>query len=310
MASFKTYSITKKWVNPKYTPFYIEDVSGSDNTLSIVKLGGDTKSLTIQKSTDGKTWASMGNTSSTAITATVPANGRLYLRCQTDAWGINNSQDYFNKMSCSGNFNVGGNTMSLLYGSNFTGEETTLPVVSSMWRSLRGIFYGANKLISAEDLLLPATTLTNYCYQQMFYNCTSLTTVPSNLLPATTLTSNCYNSMFSGCTSLTTAPTLPATTLANNCYQSMFSSCSSLTTAPALNATTLIERCYMNMFAGCSSLSSITCLATNISASACTQNWLNNVSATGTFYKDPNMSSWDRGTSGIPSGWTVQNYQG
>ena len=60
----------------------------------------------------------------------------------------------------------------------------------------------------------------------MFYNCRSLITAPE--LPATTLTNYCYDSMFYGCTSLVTAPTLPATTLAGYCYQNMFDGCSSL----------------------------------------------------------------------------------
>ena len=61
------------------------------------------------------------------------------------------------------------------------------------------------------------------------------------------------------------------------------------------------------MFYNCTSLSSIKCLATDISASYCTQNWVNGVAATGTFIKDPNMSSWPIGVSGIPSGWTIQD---
>ena len=48
------------------------------------------------------------------------------------------------------------------------------------------------------------------------------------VLPATTLTEACYELMFIGCTSLTTAPVLPATTLVQECYQWMFADCSSL----------------------------------------------------------------------------------
>ena len=83
------------------------------------------------------------------------------------------------------------------------------------------MFYGCTSLTTAPSL--PATTLTNYCYNYMFYGCTSLTTAPS--LPATTLTDFCYTSMFYGCSNLTTAPSLPATTLASSCYNSMFRDC-------------------------------------------------------------------------------------
>ena len=153
---------------------------------------------------------------------------------------------------------------------------------------------------------LPSLVLGEQCYSDMFNGCTSLPTAPQ--LPATTLAVRCYQYMFRNCTSLTTAPSLPATTLATYCYNSMFYGCTSLTTAPSLLATTLTNNCYQYMFNGCSSLNSITCLATDISAIACTSSWLYRVAANGTFTKNPNMSSWSRGNSGIPNGWTVEDY--
>ena len=165
------------------------------------------------------------------------------------------------------------------------------------------IFYSCTSLINAPEL--PATTLASYCYQYMFYDCTSLTTAPE--LPATTLVDDCYRSMFNGCTSLTNAPELPATTLTNNCYIGMFCDCTSLTNAPELPATTLVDNCYTNMFNGCTNLNYIKMLATNIGATNCLNNWVNGVSSTGTFVKDPNMTSLPTGNSGIPNGWTVQD---
>ena len=35
--------------------------------------------------------------------------------------------------------------------------------------------------------------------------------------------------------------------------------------------------------------------------------WLSSVSSSGTFIKNSSMSTWTRGTSGIPTNWTVQN---
>ena len=164
-----------------------------------------------------------------------------------------------------------------------------------------GMFQGCTSLTTAPEL--PATTLVNSCYQSMFQNCTSLTTAPELL--ATTLASGCYGGMFQNCTSLTTAPELLATTLANGCYSGMFSYCRSLTTAPELPATTLANGCYSYMFKDCTSLSSIKCFATNISATDCTDNWVDNVASSGTFTKAASMTSWTEGDNGIPSGWTV-----
>ena len=100
---------------------------------------------------------------------------------------------------------------------------------------------------------LPATTLTESCYEEMFKGCTALTKAPSEL-PATTLKENCCEQMFYGCTALTQAPALPAETLAYSCYNGMFYGCTALTKAPALPATTLAGLCYQSMFWGCTAL--------------------------------------------------------
>ena len=102
---------------------------------------------------------------------------------------------------------------------------------------------------------------------------------------------------------------MPATTLADDCYSYMFIGCTSLTTAPALPATALKGTCYMRMFNGCEKLNYIKCLATSVSAYNCTLRWVDGVASTGTFIKSPKMvsTSWERGISGIPEGWTVIN---
>ena len=206
-------------------------------------------------------------------------------------------------------------------------EKNFLPATTLAYGCYYDMFNGCINLTTAPEL--PATTLESYCYHSMFKDCTSLTTVPelpattlatgcyhsmfyhcTNLttapkLPVTTLTSSCYESMFFDCTSLTTAPELPATTLADSCYDTMFQGCTKLTTAPELPATTLKRYCYNNMFRGCTSLNYIKMLATDISAIDCLYNWVNGVAKTGTFVKNPAMTSLPTGWSGIPSGWTV-----
>ena len=198
--------------------------------------------------------------------------------------------------------NVKGNIMSLLYGDNFEGQ-TDLTGKNHTFYWLLG---KCINIVDASELILPATTLANSCYDGMFSGCTSLTTAPE--LPATTLANYCYDDMFSGCTSLTTAPELPATTLAIGCYYEMFQGCTSLTTAPELPATTLAIYCYQSMFAGCSKLNKITMLATHTNPEKFLTDWVNGVASTGTFVKNVNMKSLLSGSSGIPSGWTVVDY--
>ena len=125
-----------------------------------------------------------------------------------------------------------------------------------------------------------------------------------------TLTDYAFSTLFYNCTSLVVAPELPATTLALNCYIGMFQGCTSLVTAPELPATTLAERCYRGMFYTCSKLNKITMLATDISASNCLGDWVTYVATTGTFIKNPAMTTLPTGNSGIPSGWTVEDYAG
>ena len=199
----------------------------------------------------------------------------------------------------SGDCYVYGNIMSMISSTDYT-DLKELPEDGNFIY----LFNGCSHLKSHPDkqLLLPATTLTNTCYCLMFNNCSSLTKAPA--LPATALEQYCYSGMFWGCTSLTKAPALPATTLAEYCYDAMFGNCTSLTKAPDLPATTLVEGCYGYMFISCTNLSSVKCLATNISATGCTEKWLEDVASSGTFTKAAGVA-WGEGMSGIPSGWTV-----
>ena len=289
---FKEYRLPRKVFTGEdfqHTPFFVEDVSGQLATLSLDTQYSD--ATNIEYSTDNVTWSS--------TKPSIPANGRVYIRANATYWATSSTSSY--KISSNRNFNVGGNIMSLLYGSNFTGNETSFPD-PSIGYIFHYMFRLNSSVKSAENLVLTVANADN-CYRKMFHSCSALTTAPA--LPATTLATNCYYLMFYGCTSLTTAPALPATTLVSGCYREMFSKCTALTTAPALPATTLVDRCYVRMFLDCTSLSSVTVGATSWETSY-SFNWLVNVSATGTFTK-PSVTTIPEGINGIPSGWTVVN---
>jgi len=240
---------------------------------------------------NGSTWTTLASNTPTSIVA----SGEKILWKAT----LTPSSNGIGTFSSTGQFDVEGNPMSLLYGDNFIGETDLTGNNNAFYR----LFYNCSKLINAENLSLPATILATQCYYQMFQGCTSLTEAPE--LPATTLANYCFYQMFQGCTSLTTAPQLPATTLVQGCYYRMFNGCTSLTMAPELPATTLAGYCYNSMFYNCTSLNYIKCLATNISAYNCTASWVSGVAASGTFVKDANMAGWPTGDNGIPINWTV-----
>ena len=288
---------------------YVHDYSKDYLTFRIINSGyinwacGVEDGATIEyKKNDGE-WTSITANVEERVTIDVVTGDIVQFRGDNDAYVDNESgyaKGYFASSTCG--FELEGNIMSMI---NSTGYSNITAMTSGNNAAFSMMFDGCTGLTSAENLVLPATTLAEQCYKYMFWNCTSLTTPPE--LPATTLAESCYSSMFAGCTSLTTGPELPATTLAVGCYGSMFNGCTSLTIAPELPATTLTGRCYRYMFDGCTNLNYIKCLATDISASDCTYNWVSSVSSTGTFVKNPNMSSWTTGTDGIPTNWTVQD---
>ena len=275
---------TLVWMHNKYIPFYVQNITNSNEVVTIGQYGSDVPSIAIEKSSDNINWSSLGITGSSPIEFTLAAGERLYLRASATAWsyGYQSGGSYDKGYNfISGSSKIGGNIMSLLYGSNFTGTETTLPS-NFCFRSIFTQFSGTGSghLVDAGSLVLPATTLTGHCYAYMFDTCTLLERAPK--LPATTLTDNCYEWMFRECHSLEKAPELPATWLAGGCY--------------------------IGMFYGCSSLNYIKCLrryTTGVTSNA-TNYWVYGVAANGTFIKDPN-ASWATGQHGIPDGWTVQD---
>ena len=265
----------------------------------------------------------------TAAGVTLAAAGdKISFRGTNEAYGGIYLGDCY-RFELSAETFVYGNVMSLINKDNYPTNKTLTADYAFKW-----MFCGQTSLKNKDadhQIYLPATTLTENCYNWMFTGCTSLTTAPE--LPATTMKKGCYWEMFDGCKSLTTAPELPAKTLAENCYYGMFASCKKLTTAPKLPAKTLAERCYYNMFKGCKKLSSVTCKATDLSATGCLADWLNGAGTdesvtTKTIYINSAYSDyiaamnsnlegtaddaqinanvpWIKGDNGIPAGWTI-----
>ena len=242
--NFETKSgyITNAEYGPEHE--YLTFIALEDGTFSFNIYNSSNKIISVSYSIDnGQTWTESNLSSVSSITITTPtiiAGNKILWKGQGSAY---NSC----RFSSTGRYEIRGNIMSILYGDNFIGKYKF-----STDNAFISLFSNNYKLIKSHQLILPAQTLSIYCYKQMFYGCTSLTTAPE--LPATTLVPSCYSGMFKNCTSLTTAPELPATTLASNCYNFMFDGCTSLTTAPELPATTLASNCYLYMFNNCTSL--------------------------------------------------------
>ena len=145
----------------------------------------------------GATWVTTANAASQIITITTPTveTGKTVKWKGIGTAYATNDGIYGSSFNATGRFSVSGNIMSLLFGDNYRRK-----VEISNSNAFNHLFRGSDKITDAGNLLLPATTLAEYCYANMFYGCTNLTTAPE--LPATTLASSCYFQMFCNCTKL------------------------------------------------------------------------------------------------------------
>lgn len=268
----RDYLMGVKLPEHNYSQDYLTFVSLTDNNkftwINDYKAGYKTISVSTD---EGSTWvsytSSYNNNKGTTI-ATINKGDKLLIKGNNDSYYTESR----NGFGSSGEFNIEGNIMSLVYGDAFVDKYSLYET-----RTFTGIFMYA-KVVDASNLILPATTLTSYCYR----------------------------AMFAGCSQLETPPKLPATELAIECYSNMFES-TAITASPVLPASTLVDRCYFAMFVSCFYINRVDCYAEDISATNCTYAWLSNAPNSGVFVKSASMSSWPSGTSGIPSGWTVEN---
>ncbi len=227
---------------------------------------GGAQSKTIRYSLNGGAWTPIAAGNSSTITV---AEGDVVRFYGTNTSYATSNIDYVGFGGGTASFDIEGNIMSLVYGENFIGN--TALTGSYNFCSI----FKLTNAVSAENLVLPAATLTPHCYRAMFANSPSLVV----------------------------APELPALTLADDCYRYMFQQCS-ITTAPDLLAPALVFECYNGMFSECTYLNYIKCTAKSISATDCTTSWTTSVAASGTFVKDAD-TDWVLGQNGIPTRWVV-----
>lgn len=218
---------------------------------------------TVDYSLDGgQSWVSLASNTNTP---TVSAGSKILFKSSDTTTSI---------VSSTSPFNIEGNIMSILYSDDFQGKTSLSGVYP-----LRSLFKGS-KVVSCENLVLPAVSVG----------------------------SSGYSGMFSGCTALTIAPELPAMTLGDYCYAYMFRGCTSLTKAPVLPATELsIQNTYLGMFMSCSNLNYIKCMAITGVGTIKTQDWVSGVASSGTFVKN-SAATWSEtfANNAIPRGWTVE----
>lgn len=263
----------------------------------------------------GVNWNTMTSGSGAKKIATLNSGDTMQIKCTTTSWAT--AYNANNTLYSTKNIKVYGNIMSLLYGDNFTGQTS-----ANNNYALCGIFFGTSstgnsntKLVSAKNLVLPATTVGISTYNGLFRGCTNLVDCP-RVLPATTLYQDTYSSMFEGCTSLVEGPEISATTIATTsstssmqrmfCMRRNSKVTAAMTKGPVLRIVnpTTANNTYQQIFCGNENLTEVTLLAegTNLSFA----NWLQYTSTSGVI-KKLSATTLTSGVNGKPSGWTYEN---
>ena len=191
--------------------FYIEDLSGEDNTIILRKSYTEAPTVTLEYSKDETNWSVWGQTANDDnLTLSLQANSKIYFRGTNNVFSNGGQYNYFR---CTGKFGVGGDVTTLIEPS---GNVLDLSGRDYVFKGLFFVMWGSQRyLVSASDLLLPSTTLSNGCYNRMFMNDSLLSTSP--VLPASILTPYCYEMMYFGCGSLSVITTYADDISATDC---------------------------------------------------------------------------------------------
>ena len=244
---------------------------------------------------EGLTWDDLIVPHSDTVSINMAQSGMNLMLVKTNSDLLMSQINITSDEGCE--FSVSGNIMTLIDATRVNNPDPTLNLTAVPDYYFDSMLAGAEDLIDASRLIMPATTVGDSAYANMFAGCVNLRKAPSILpattlgtycyvymfgvcsslieppiLPATTLAEGCYRMMFWGCHEMTIPPVLPATTLANECYEGMFGYCGSLSVAPALPATTLADICYESMFVHCTSLVTPPALPATTLANYCYQN--------------------------------------
>ena len=153
-------------------------------------------------------WTTLAAAGASGKTSSLNAGDKVYLRGTNATYTIPGTDDpetpdIPSHISCSGPCYVYGNFMSLIGGDSFA-ATTTLTGYSA----LSNLFDGNVNIRNHpyKDMVLPAMTLTEYCYYGMFWGCTGLSRSPIMADATASLseekTKCCYVDMFYNCSGL------------------------------------------------------------------------------------------------------------
>lgn len=186
------YAINVSMVNPYKTPLTFQ--SRSDyNTITVNNIYYIGNNPSLQYSLNGGEWTDYNE----AIT--LSNNDIISFRGTTVTY-YNSNPTADNKTTIHSSYNcyVYGNIMSLLDPDT---KDFSIMTELPYSNTFENLFYDSTfSHKEGWDLVLPATTLTNECYQQMFTGSSNLDRAPD--LPADRVPDKAYANMFGNCSSL------------------------------------------------------------------------------------------------------------
>ena len=209
-----TYKYEKpavSFVNGKYYPVNVrmgknESYTPGDHPLTMQALNNGTTITFDNKATgpveysiNNGSWTTLAAAGASGTTSSLNAGDKVYLRGANETYENSGEQD--SKISCSGPCYVYGNFMSLTDNDSFS-SATTLTRNSAFCNLFKENANIRNH--PYKDMVLPATTLTAYCYYGMFLGCTGLSRSPIMADATASLSgkTKCYADMFSNCSGL------------------------------------------------------------------------------------------------------------
>ena len=306
--SFASNNLGKVHIlNEHYFEYFTIESLVDNNRIGINRTGNSPGNRNLSYSLDGgQTWTDLTLSENTSF-STINTGDKIMFKGVNDnlatAWNR-----YWAFISTK-NIKVYGNIMSLLCGDNFI---THPEFKTGSTHNLCGLFYKSTNLIDASDLVLPALTLMESCYNGMFRECSNLVNGPK-LLPALDVPKDGYSSMFESCIKLVEGPEIDAITVSGTgammrmfCMARSSKVTAAMTKSPILRVKNPNEYAngYQQIFCGNGNITEVTILAEGTDFEFA--NWLSYNSDSGVI-KKLSTTTLVSGSNGVPSGWTTQN---
>lgn len=230
----------------------------------------------------------------------------------------------------------------MFYGCTSLVEPMDLSPITNVYETgLRGTFYGCTSLVSPPNTSNIVTVGPNGL-SQTFEGCTLLASHPNltnvrevgdggmgatfrgcvslrgaisyNSLVSAGAAAFGNNATYSGtyenCTALVVPPEYPnLTSVGERTFGYTFYGCTNLPLSPNFkNIASVGNKGFYGTFSGCRSLERVYAPSVSTWDTAKFSMWLNNVSAAGTIYKPSGLTIPASTISGVPTGWTTQDY--